>query len=81
MATFQVEISDHHLAMLQAHVQRYNQNTGRDLTVLQWVKLHLKDVVLAGQVQAGSGRRREEADVAEAKELQEDVDRLRASLD
>lgn len=44
MPTFRIDLPPAAVARLQAVVQNYNANTGKSLTVAQWIRLHLLEI-------------------------------------
>lgn len=46
MPTFELTISDKALQRLQASVDKFNENTGQNLTVKQWLIRHLKEMAI-----------------------------------
>ncbi len=50
MPQFTITISQAALDKLKAEVDRYNNDNGATLTVLQWTTLHLKEVAIAREL-------------------------------
>ena len=62
MPRFTLDISDPALAGLQALVARYNADNGTDLTALDWLHLHVKELAIQDQLLEASRTLREQAD-------------------
>ena len=68
MPEFALSISDKTLEGLQVEVTRHNANNGTFLSVLEWIDLHLKDIVIAPALASFSEELRKEAE-QKAKDL------------
>lgn len=62
MPRFTLEISDAALGGLQVVVARYNADNGRDLSVQDWLLLHLKELAIQDQLVEAARKFREQAD-------------------
>lgn len=52
MPNFTITLSPQAVARLQAIVQRYNEQTGQNLTALQFLHLHIKELLVADDLAA-----------------------------
>lgn len=52
MPRITIDLTDKAAAGLQAETDRYNTDQATTLTVQQWVRLHLQEIVVAPQLQA-----------------------------
>ncbi len=52
MPKFTLNLTQAAVDKLQTHVQRTNDNTGANLTLTQWITLHLQEVAIADQLAA-----------------------------
>lgn len=80
MPRFEVTISDAHLARLQAIVAKYNENSGTNYTVKDWVLLHLKDIVIGEQLQAYQEQAQKNAEEQLRQEIEAEIQRLRDAV-
>ena len=70
MPKFTIDLTDKTLAALQAEVARYNGNTGSELTVAEWIVLHLQEIAIAPELGAAIDqlRKQQETDANAALE-------------
>jgi len=52
MPKFTIDLTDKAVAALQALVAEYNGNTGAQLTVQDWLSLHVKELAVSRQLAA-----------------------------
>ena len=84
MPKFTIDLTDKALAGILTEVARYNGNTGSDLTVAEWIVLHLQEIAIAPELGAAIDalRKQQETDANAALEaaVKAARDQLLASL-
>lgn len=85
MARYVIDLPEAAALRLTAVVDRYNANMGTSLTVLDWLSLHLKEVVLAEELSQAAARIEQEEREEMARRLEgrliAERDRLIAGLE
>jgi len=56
MPQFTIAIAEHLIPGLQTVVERYNKDTGSDLSVTAWITLHVQELAVAEQLVAEQTR-------------------------
>ncbi len=85
MATYTIDVPAGGVARLQAVVEAYNAANGTAFTVKGWIVQHLKEVIVAVELQAESAglweQAQRDAEAAHRAAVRAARDRLVASLD
>jgi len=80
MPQFTITISDAALARLQAIVARYNADNGTNLTVRDWLLLHVKELAIQDELIEAARLARENAEKQAAQAFTAERDRLLGAL-
>ena len=64
MPRFTIDLTDAAVERLQAVVTRYTENTGQDLTLQQWLLLHLREIATAADLEVQVTELRRQAEVS-----------------
>lgn len=76
MPRFTLDISDAALLRLQKIVDAYNANNGTALTVLEWLKLHVRELAVQDDLMAAADTFRRQAEQSAADALVAERERL-----